>query len=149
MGLISENQIKLDCCVHSKDELIDLFIQLLDDAKKIKDKRQFKKDVYEREKIANTAIGDEIAIPHALSTQVIDSSLVFIRLKDSIDWTDGDKVKYVFGIAVPKENKDNQHLKILSTLARNLLNEEFKGKLLLSSSKTECYCILNGIISDN
>lgn len=91
-------------------------------------------------------MSDEIAIPHALSLQVIDSSLVFIRLNDSIVWAENDKVRYVFGIAVPKENRNNQHLKIISSLARNLLDDQFKEKLLSSTNAEECFKILNGVI---
>lgn len=145
MSLISESQIMLDCGVKSKDEVIDLFVDLMYESKKIKDKNLLKEEIYKREDIANTAIGNEIAIPHALSSEVKEAGLIFIRLKNPINWSCSDKVKYIFGIAVPKENRNNQHLKILSTLARNLMNENFKNKLLNSKNTEECYRILNGI----
>ena len=145
MSLISENQIRLDCRVKSKAEVIDLFVDLMYESDKIKDKGLLKEEIYKREDIANTAIGDEIAIPHALSSEVTEAGLIFLRLKNPINWGNSDKVKYVFGIAVPKENKNNQHLKILSTLARNLMNEKFKDELLNSKDTKECFEILNGI----
>ena len=113
--------------------------------KKNQDKNLLKEEIYKREDIANTAIGNGIAIPHALSSEVKEAGLIFIRLKNPINWSYDDKVKYIFGIAVPKENKNNQHLKILSTLARNLMNENFKNELLKSKSTEECYKILNEI----
>lgn len=145
MSLISENQIILDYSVQNKEELIDLFADVLDQAGKINDRDGFKADVYEREELANTAMGNEIAIPHALSGQVKDSSLVFIRLKDRIEWAEQDEVRYIFGIAVPRENPNNQHLKILSQLARKLMDDNFKNKLFSSTTKADCMKILGEI----
>ena len=145
MGLISENQIVLDCKLSNKEEVISLLADLMCEMNKIYDKDGLIHDIYEREKIANTAMGHDIAIPHALSTSVKEAGLVFIRLMDSIAWNSTDQVKYIFGIVVPKENKNNQHLKILSTLARNLMDQNFTDKLFSSASKADCYKILTEI----
>ncbi len=49
-----------------------------------------------------------------------------------------DEVRMVFGIAVPKDNKNNEHLKILSKLARKLMDESFRNELLKENNKKIC-----------
>lgn len=142
MELITEKLILLDENVKDKTTLMNTLVQVLLKENRISDELVFMKDVLEREKIASTAIGDNIAIPHAISTSVKTASLVFLRLNHEIAWNHEDKVKYIFGIAVPFENKDNQHLRILSSLARKMLDDDFKNRILYTSSQEECVTLL-------
>ncbi|MGX8852298.1 PTS sugar transporter subunit IIA [Amedibacillus sp. YH-ame10] len=143
MELITENLIVLDQNVEDKTSLLAAFATILEKEKRINNKLLFMEDVMEREQIASTAIGDGIAIPHAISTAVTNASLVFIRLHNEILWNNEDRVKYIFGIAIPSENKDNQHLKILSSLARHLLDEKFKKNLLDAQTQEKCVQLLD------
>ena len=139
MELTKSNFIQLDVDANNKDELLDLIIGLLSEDKRICDTVQLKSDIYDREEIVPTSIGDLIAIPHALSNAVCTASLVYVRLKNEIDWNAEDKAKYIFCITVPKENKNNEHLKILSMIARNMLDDEFRDVLFNSQSQDEVY----------
>ena len=109
---------------------------------RISDITKFKNDVFKRETEMSTSMGLGIAIPHAQSDYVKQSSLVFIKLKEPICWNDDDNVKIIFGIAVPKKDKNNQHLKILSTLARSLMKESFRNKLYSSHNEKEVLDVL-------
>ena len=110
--------------------------ELLHKDNRILSKELFKSDLLEREIEASTSMGFGIAIPHTQSHQVKDSSIVFIKLKKAIKWN-GDDVKLIFGIAVPYENVDNIHLKILSKLARKLMVDEFRTALQNINSKDD------------
>lgn len=147
MDLITKNLILLDQDVSDKQSLLTLFGTALKSEERINDFDLFLQDVMDREALASTAIGDSIALPHAISSTVSHATLVFIRLSDEIKWNSEDKIRYVFGIAVPKENKDNQHLKILSSLARQLLHDEFKNSVLHANNVDECYELLSNIKS--
>ena len=92
---------------------------------------------YSREDEISTAMGSSIAIPHALSLGVRHTSLVFLRLQNPIQWDD-DQVQMVFGIAVRKENSGNEHLRILSNLARKLMDLGFTNALLHSDNPDGC-----------
>lgn len=48
-------------------------------------------------------------------------------------------------IAVPKESVGNEHLKILQLLSRQLMDEEYREKLLAVGSKEEAYRLLEEI----
>lgn len=137
MELIHEKMIILNAEVSCKEDVLNLIGELMEKNDRLFSKVQYIEDVHEREALTSTAIGDSIAIPHALSSAVKFSSLVFLRLKNKIEWNDGEYVNYIFGIAVPKENKDNEHLKIISMIAKNMLNEKFKRTLFSTESKKE------------
>lgn len=143
MDLITENLISLDQNLSNKEEIIHSMVELLNKDHRLCNETLFIKDLYEREQIVSTAIGDTIAIPHAISCGVQYASLVFIKLNSAVLWNTEDYVKYVFGIAVPKENPNNQHLKILSSLARKMLDENFKQEIFNAHSAIACLTLLS------
>lgn len=144
MNIIEEPMILFLNKVENKNEVITIIAQTLFNNKRIVDIKRFINDVFQREAIVSTAIGDKIAIPHALSEAVETSSLVMIRLNHAVDW-DGEAVETVFGIAVPLANVNNEHLKILSNIARKMVDQEFRNTLLNSKSKREIATILNNV----
>ncbi|MGV3016297.1 fructose-specific PTS transporter subunit EIIC [Rothia sp. 88186D007BW] len=84
-----------------------------------------------REEKTSTAVGHGVAIPHARTAAVVTPTLAFARLPEGIDWKAPDQspVRLVFLIAVP-ESSGNEHLRILSTLARALMRDSFRQQLL-------------------
>ena len=137
MDLINDSLILLNDESSSKEEVINVMADVLNDQNRLFDKNQYIKDVYIREEELPTSLGLGIAIPHAQSIGVSEVSLVFIRTKKPIMWNN-DEVIMVFGIAVPKDNKNNEHLKILSKLARKLMDESFRNELLKENNKKIC-----------
>ncbi len=144
MNIVSEELLFLDINVKDKRELIEMFSEALFQSGRISDREQFIDDIYERESIVPTSLGDLLAIPHALSSSVAATSILYARLIDDIRWNDEENAKYIFCIAVPKANKDNVHLKILSTIARNLLDDEYRKVLLTTKSKEEIIELIAG-----
>ena len=47
-----------------------------------------KNSVFERERMSSTAIGDYVAIPHALSTESMTSNISVLILKEPVQWED-------------------------------------------------------------
>lgn len=137
MDIINENLIAVDVELSSKEEALNYICDMLDDNKRLCDKALYLKDVLEREAIEQTALGFTFAIPHAKSKGVILASLVFIRLKNEIIWGNDEKVKYIFGIAVPFENTGNVHLDIIAMLSRKMMSDEFRQALDLANDKKQ------------
>jgi PTS system fructose-specific IIA component len=135
--IITESLIALDVELADKDAVINEIANLLAANARLVDQEIYIKDVYEREEIVPTGIGDLIAIPHARSAGVSKSSLVYLRLVTPIQWTAGEEAKFIFGIAVPEDNIDNLHLKILSTVAKKLLDDKIKEIIIESTSKQQ------------
>lgn len=134
--LINEDLIKLELEASNKKDAIRELIDILQQAGKVSNRKKFEKAVFNREKEGTTGIGYGVAIPHGKSKGVKETSLVFGRKKDGIDFEslDGDTAKIFFMIAVP-EKSDSTHLNVLSRLSRALMHEELRKNLLDAKSK--------------
>ncbi|GGP07821.1 MULTISPECIES: PTS sugar transporter subunit IIA [Oceanobacillus] len=145
MEIIREEFIKLDINLENKKEVIDYIANLLINSNRVRDKGLLLKDVYLREEEASTSMGLGIAIPHAKSLSVKEPTVVFLRLNESIKWNEDKDIKMIFGIFVPAENVDNQHLKILSSLSRKLTDEQYREALLKVKSIKDSERLLQGL----
>ncbi len=89
-----------------------------------------------REEQSSTGFENGFAIPHTKVKGLRESNLFIIR-DLSLDWPsmDGKKTEVAIAIVVGK-GKGDEHLKILSTLARKLMNEDFQ-KLIKYASRDE------------
>nr|GKH16387.1 PTS mannose transporter subunit IIABC [Corynebacterium striatum] len=101
-----------------------------------------------REEQHSTGVGNGVAIPHAHTAGVTRPTLAFARLpKPGIKWAEGEEATdLVFLIAVP-EGSGNQHLKILSKLARRLMKEEFRARLRDASTREEVIDLVGDAIA--
>jgi len=134
--LIKESTIKLDLISMDKDSVIEEMIDVLVKDGVVKNRKKFKRDILERESLSNTGIGFGIAIPHAKSKAVIKPRIAVGITRTGIDYgsIDGKDIKIIFMIAV-NDKQEDLHLKALANVARKLMHEEFRERLL--SAKTE------------
>ncbi len=128
-NLITKELIILDLDLSSKAEVIEEMARLFESQGRLHDYSNYIKQVFAREENFATSIGFEVAIPHGKTDAVKNASLAFARLKKEIQWSDEEKVKYVFLIAVPETEAGNTHLQILAQISRKIMREEFREKL--------------------
>jgi len=123
----------------TKEEAIKEVANLIKDAPEIIDFESFVKDIFDREALATTAIGSQIAIPHARSDNVKNFVIAFGRSREGIDFNalDNKPVKLIFLMGTPKEEGINDYLKILAHLTRLLQKETFRESLLKAKSPEE------------
>lgn len=128
--LLTENTIVFDSSITSKDDLFAKAAEVFEAEGIVTNAKKFKKDLYKREKETSTGIEDSFGIPHAKSKWVTRPALAFIKSGVVSDYEalDGTNVGYSFVIAVPSSNADT-HLAILSSLARLLMDEQFRDDL--------------------
>lgn len=140
--LISKELICIGADLKSKEEIIRAVAELMDRAGKLTDKEGYVQAVFERESEISTNLGDHIAMPHARTSYVREAGLVFIRLANEVLWEgESAPVNLIFGIGVPESGGD-MHLRILASLARKLVYNNFKQKLFKVESKDELLAIL-------
>ena len=134
VDLLAKESILLGQKPGSKDEAIDLLINLQMRGGKIADRETYKQGIIMREKMSSTAVGEGIAIPHAKSAAVKAPSLAAITVPDGVDYDamDGEPSNLLFMIAAP-DNGD-VHLEVLSRLMTMLMDEEFRDRLLKAES---------------
>ncbi|MFG2501475.1 fructose-specific PTS transporter subunit EIIC [Streptomyces sp. NPDC048441] len=96
---------------------------------RVTDLEGFLADVAAREAQMPTGLDGGIGIPHCRSAHVTEPTLAFGRSADGIDFGAPDgPADLIFLIAAP-EGADDAHLAILSSLARQLMDEEFTSAL--------------------
>ena len=87
-------------------------------------------EIWKREAMISTAIGNEIAIPHA-RLEVTEPLMIFGKSRTGIDFNAPDKVpvKLIFLVVTPVSTPIMQ-LRILAKIARSMESSIFKQKLL-------------------
>ncbi len=97
----------------------------------------------ERERLGSTGLGKGIALPHARMAQVDQATGAFIKLNQGIDFDaiDGEPVDLAFAMLVPQEATD-EHLQLLSTLARMFSDASFCTKLRSAETDHELFQLI-------
>ena len=131
--IVDLGTIKTDLQAKTKEEAIQELAEVLLQQEYITDIDVFLKDIYAREEIGQTGIGNYIAIPHGNSEAVQKIGVAIGITQEEIPWEtlDGNGVKGIILFAVGKENDGAQtHLKLLSMFARKLGNDEVIEQML-------------------
>ncbi|AKG04890.1 PTS mannose transporter subunit IIABC [Salimicrobium jeotgali] len=130
-----------------KESVVDEMIDMLDKARLLSSKAEFREAIIAREEQSSTGLGMGIAIPHGKSEAVNEPAVVFGRQSNGVDWNsaDGEEAKLIFMIAVPKGREGEDHLKILQMLSRKLMDESYREQLLKAESDKEAYELLRTI----
>lgn len=139
IDILDERITDLKMNTENKNETLIHLSKILKKAGYITDVEEFLKDIYIREEIGVTGIGDYIAIPHGKSRTVEKNGIAIGRLNKEIEWEtiDGKGVKIVFLFAVSNsEEYEKSHIKLLSEFAKSLTDEN-KVRKLLQVSKFE------------
>lgn len=134
IDLLTTTSIDLDAKVSSKEEAIDHLIKLTMTTGKINNQQLYRKDIFYRESLGSTGVGEGIAIPHAQSEAVDDFALAAMVVKDGVDFDafDNQKAKLFFMIAASNDG-GNDHLKALARLSKMLMDQDFKESLIMTS----------------
>lgn len=129
--MVNERLVRFDFPGTTKDEVIKGVAELMYDAGKVNDLEAYMKGLLKREKEFTTGIGNGVAIPHCKDDCVIEAAFTLISLKNEIEWEalDNQPVRYIIMLAAPNSS-DNVHLKMLSELARKLMDDDFRDGLL-------------------
>lgn len=105
-------------------------------------------DAFARESKTATGVPGGIAIPHCRSTAVTEPTLAMARLSQPVDFGAKDgPADLIFFIAAP-EGADQEHLKLLSKLARSLIKKDFTAALRAASSEAEVVELVEGALAD-
>lgn len=141
--LISKNQIITSLNGGTKAEVIDEMVELLDKRGKLRDKEAYKVEVLKREKVSSTGLEEGIAIPHAKSSAVKKTAIVFGKSSNGVDYDslDGEPSKLFFMIAAT-EGANDTHIEALSKLTTGLLEDEYREGLLEADTPEEVMAII-------
>ncbi len=97
--------------------------------------------IWAREATYSTGLGFGFAIPHCKSDAVASSSIGVLRLAQPVEWgsNDGQPVRCVILLAMRESDAQGTHMKVFSKLARRLMHEEFRERMLAAGdSRRAC-----------
>ncbi|WP_113716513.1 PTS fructose transporter subunit IIABC [Arthrobacter dokdonensis] len=105
-------------------------------------------DALAREQKTATGVPGGIAIPHCRSEAVLEATLAMARLDPAVDFGAKDgPADIIFFIAAPA-GADNEHLKLLSKLARSLIKKDFTAALRAAKTPAEIVALVDGALAD-
>ena len=141
--LLKQEGILLNAAPASKAEAIEMLISLHDKCGSLNDVAAFKEGILKREEMGTTAIGMEIAIPHAKSEAVKAPALTAITVPGGVDYDapDGNPCKLLFMIAATTDG--DVHLEVLARMMQLLMDPEFTGGLKEAKTPEEFLAIID------
>ena len=141
--LLKKSGIALGVKVADKSEAIDKLVSLHEKCGNLKDVKAYKEGILKREELGTTAVGMEVAIPHAKSEAVKAPALTAITVPDGVDYDspDGQPCKLLFMIAATTDG--DVHLEVLARLMQLLMHEDFTAKLKVAKTPEEFISIID------
>ena len=141
--LLKVESIDLGLSLADKDAVIEKLVDLHDISGNLSDKDAFTKDILARDEMGTTAIGNEIATPHAKSAAVKAPALSAITVPGGVNYDaqDGADCKLFFMIAATTDG--DVHLEVLANLMRMMMDEEFTSKLKAAQTPEEFLAIID------
>lgn len=141
--LLKKNGIALNVNVSDKSAAISKLVSLHEKCGNLKDTAAFKEGILKREEMGTTAVGMEVAIPHAKSDAVKAPALTAITVPNGVDYDAADKkpCKLIFMIAATTDG--DVHLEVLARLMQLLMDEEFTAKLKTAKTADEFLSIID------
>lgn len=127
MSVYSSELVNLELVATDKADAIKQLADLVVAAGRATDADQIVADVLARDAMGTPQV-DGVAIPHARSAGVTEPSVVVARTSGVTFDPDEDPADVIFMILVPNGEGD-EHIVILSGLARRLMDPEFTQAL--------------------
>ncbi|MCD8922970.1 fructose-specific PTS transporter subunit EIIC [Staphylococcus epidermidis] len=130
----------------TRDQAIDRLLTKLCHRHYITNIEEVRTAILKREAESTTAIGMNVAIPHAKSHAVKRPIVAVLNHKAGVEWEslDESNPQLIFLIAVPNDNNDT-HLKLLQRLSRTLMKDNTRDELIQAQSRDEIFNILKEI----
>jgi fructose-specific phosphotransferase system IIA component len=130
-GLLSPERVTLAVQARLKVAALREVADLLANSKSVTDFDAFFREILEREKVSNTALGHDVAIPHARTDQCTEIVIAVGRSADGVDFEakDGQPVRLIFLIGTPK-HMVTDYLRVVGNLARLLRHDDLRQRLL-------------------
>lgn len=146
--IITADLVSLDATFgQTKDDVIVGLTQLVVDAGRATSPEGLARDVFAREAKTSTGMRGGLAIPHCRSEHVSEATLAFARLDEPTDFGAKDgPADLVFLIAAPASG-DQEHLKLLTKLARALVRKDFTDALRGATSRDDIVALISGVVS--
>jgi len=146
-SLMDRELILVSHGITSKEEAIREIVDAFYVAGRTDDPDRLEEAVWTRESVYSTGLGHGFAVPHCKTDAINSGSIGVLKLKEPVDWSslDGNPVQIVILLAARESDAGNEHLRVFSRLARNLMDDEFRERLLRAANADAILTVLNTV----
>lgn len=137
-------------CLHvrfiDRDDAIRQLAQRLAELGKITDTDAYLAEVFHRESLGPTALGEGLAVPHGKTTAVKEAAFAVATLSEPLAWEgiDGpEPVELIFLLAIPPDEAGSTHIQILTELTTRLADDDLRARVMAAASAEEVLAALD------
>ncbi|HAH8731638.1 TPA: PTS 2-O-a-mannosyl-D-glycerate transporter subunit IIABC [Escherichia coli] len=130
----------------SREEAIHALTQRLAALGKISSTEQFLEEVYRRESLGPTALGEGLAVPHGKTAAVKEAAFAVATLSEPLQWegVDGpEAVDLVVLLAIPPNEAGTTHMQLLTALTTHLADDEIRARIQSATTPDELLSALD------
>ncbi|EFL7915056.1 PTS 2-O-a-mannosyl-D-glycerate transporter subunit IIABC [Escherichia coli] len=130
----------------SREEAIHALTQRLAALGKISSTEQFLEEVYRRESLGPTALGEGLAVPHGKTAAVKEAAFAVTTLSEPLQWegVDGpEAVDLVVLLAIPPNEAGTTHMQLLTALTTRLADDEIRARIQSATTPDELLSALD------
>lgn len=130
----------------SREEAIHALTQRLAALGKISSTEQFLEEVYRRESLGPTALGEGLAVPHGKTAAVKEAAIAVATLSEPLQWegVDGpEAVDLVVLLAIPPNEAGTTHMQLLTALTTRLADDEIRARIQSATTPDELLSALD------
>ena len=120
-----------------RDDAIRQLAQRLAEQGKIAETSAFLNEVFHRESLGPTALGEGLAVPHGKSAAVKEAAFAVATLSEPLAWegVDGpEPVELIFLLAIPPNEAGSTHIQILTELTTRLADDRLRERVMAATS---------------
>ncbi|HAL1225150.1 TPA: PTS 2-O-a-mannosyl-D-glycerate transporter subunit IIABC [Escherichia coli] len=144
--LTHRDALCLNACFTSREEAIHALTQRLAALGKISSTEQFLEEVYRRESLGPTALGEGLAVPHGKTAAVKEAAFAVATLSEPLQWegVDGpEAVDLVVLLAIPPNEAGTTHMQLLTALTTRLADDEIRARIQSATTPDELLSALD------
>jgi fructose-specific PTS system IIA-like component len=131
LPLVAPEMISVNCDALTKEEAIKRGADVLYIHGRTEQPRLLEDAIWQRESNYSTGFGHGFAIPHCKSNLVNANSLAVLKFARPIPWNslDEEPVNVAIFMVIRDGDGATEHMKIMSTLARRVMSEDFRAAI--------------------
>lgn len=127
--ILQKNQVEIGAELYSKDEALDKLISLQKESGVIHDPRVLRREIYERERIGNSAVSGRIALPSTMHNGAVDTAISALTVKDGIEYHAPDKRPVKLMFLITGKSGTDEHISVKERIQKLLSDPTFTARL--------------------
>ena len=121
----------------SREDAIRQLAMRLTELGSVTDCEAFLTEVFLRESLGPTALGEGLAVPHGKTDAVKEAAFAVATLCDPLQWdgVDGpENVELIFLLAIPPAQAGSTHIQLLTELTSRLADDDLRARVMAATT---------------